>query len=202
MEAIFIFEVSVRSRGQRNDAPHIGSMRNSSTSPAHTLVSKSSRFVARILWASPIFLLALGIYQINVARQVRLTLDEGEEATAEVIEYKRVDRQDITFAEVSLRVRMKDGTTFLREKMSLPYSLSFRIKDERELSVRVMPGASQEVVIAEIAATQSRIAWMNAAISLVGCLLLAIAVFAWNRFLDRKGDPALAVPDSPRPQDG
>jgi len=162
------------------------------------VVSRTSLVIARLLWAAPTLLFLLGINQLYVARDLRTTLDEGVAATADVIKYTRVDRQDITFAEVNLIVHMPDGTTFERDRMSLPYSLSFRIKDEKKLGVRVKAGSAQEVVITEIAATQSRIAWMNAVISLLGSILLAIAVYSWNRFLKRKGDPALAQP-SERP---
>ncbi|GIV61324.1 MAG: hypothetical protein KatS3mg044_0190 [Rhodothermaceae bacterium] len=160
------------------------------------VVSRTSLLVARLLWLAPAMLLALAIYQARVAHDLRTTLDRGQAASAQVTHYNRVDRKDVTFAEVSLRVRLPDGTVLEKEHLSLPYSLSFMVERD-SLEVRVLPGAAQEVVIAEIAATQARIAGMNAAMSFGAFLLFAAGVFWWNRYLRRRGDPArAAVPEA------
>jgi len=132
--------------------------------------------------------------QVKVAFDLNKTLKEGQDAMAEVTRYNRVDRQDVTHGEVSLRIPMPDGSVLVREKMALPYSLSYAVEKE-SLAVRVAPGAAQEIVITEIGATQVRIAAINAGMSLIGFLVFGTGLFAWNRYLKQKGDPALATPE-------
>jgi hypothetical protein len=158
-------------------------------------VSKSLRIISRLAWLIPVLLLALGLNQIRVAFGLRATLAEGVSTTAEVLEYEASNRVDVTYDYVSLRITMPDGEAFVREKMALPHSLAPRLEGREELTVRVQPGASQEVVIEEIASTQWRIAAINAAMSLFGALFFGGAVFAWNRSLKRKGDPGYQAPD-------
>ncbi|GIV59159.1 DUF3592 domain-containing protein [Rhodocaloribacter litoris] len=153
------------------------------------MVSRSALLVARLLWGVPVLLFLLAGYQAKVARDLRHTLDEGMPARAEVTAYHRVDRKDVTHAEVSLRVRLAGGAVLEKRQLALPYSLAFLVERDT-LDVRVLPGADQEVVITEIAATQARIARMNAAMSFVAFLLFGAGVFWWNRYLRRRGDPA------------
>lgn len=166
-------------------------------SPDRILVSRTSLWMARLLWFVPALMLFLAVNQAKVAYDLRKTLRDGMPAIAEVTEYERVDRKDVTNAELSLRVRLPDGTEIVHEKMALPYTLSFMVEQD-SLEVRVLPGADQEIVITSIAATQSRIAAINAAISLVGFLLFGAGVLWWNRYLRKKGDPALRAQPTPQ----
>lgn len=144
--------------------------------------------VARLMWAVPLILLALGIYQAGVSSELRHTLEAGEPAQAAVTRYHRVDRKDVTQAELDLRVRLADGSILEKKNLALPYSLSFLVEED-SLAVRVLRGAPEEVVIEAIAATQSRIAALNAAMCLLGFVLSALGVGLWNRYLKRHGDP-------------
>ncbi len=160
------------------------------------MVSKTSLWIARLLWFAPALMLFLAVNQAKVAFDLRQTLREGIPAVAEVTAYKRVDRKDVTNAELGLRVRLPDGTVIEHEKMALPYTLAFMVEKD-SLDVRVLPGADQEIVITSIAATQSRIAAINAAISLFGFFFFGAGVFWWNRYLRKKGDPALRTQATP-----
>lgn len=151
-------------------------------------VSTPLRIVARALWVIPVLLAGLCWNQADVAGDLRETLQKGEHAVATVTRYHRVDRQDVSLGEVSLRVPLADGRVLVREHLALPYSLSHRVEKDT-LGVRVLPGADQEVVISSIAATQSRIAAINAGISGIAGLMCAVGLFFWNRALRQAGDP-------------
>jgi hypothetical protein len=153
-------------------------------------VAKKIHVVARALWVFPTLLFLLMVHQAKVAYNLQTTLQNGELAMAEVTDFHQEDRVDVTYDYVRLRVRLGDGRQFEREKLSLPHSLIQRLEGVDQLEVRVLPGASQEVVITSVGATQSRIAAINAAMCLVGFLLLGFAVYRWNTYLARQGDPA------------
>ncbi len=157
------------------------------------MVSTPLRLVARALWAIPLLLAGLCWNQADVAGDLRETLRKGESATATVTRYRRVDRQDVSLGEVSLRVPLADGRVLVREHLALPYSLSHRVEKDT-LGVRVLPGADQEIVIASIAATQSRIAAINAGICGIAALMASIGLLFWNRSLRQRGDPGQALP--------
>ncbi len=153
------------------------------------MASKSTLLVARLMWLVPILLLLLAFYQVKVSHDIRETLAAGEPAVAAVTRYTRVDRKDVTQAELDLRVTLADGTVLEREKLALPYSLAFLVERDT-LDVLVLLGTGQEIVIRSVAASQSRIAALNAAICFVGFLLFGVAVGLWNRYLRRYGDPS------------
>ncbi|MGB1049156.1 MAG: hypothetical protein ACPG3U_05660 [Rhodothermales bacterium] len=142
----------------------------------------SSHLIARIAWVVPALLLALSIHQVSTAVNLARTLDNGEQAIAEVTRYDRSDRKDVTHVELDLRVRLSDGTLFERTRLALPYSIGHRVEAD-SLAVTVLPGSSQEVVITVIGRTQVSIAWSNAAMSFVIFLMAFAGVFSWDRWL-------------------
>lgn len=152
---------------------------------------KLHRLAARALWIVPAFLLLLVPHQAKVAYDLRQTLERGLPATAQVIEVHQENRVDVTYDWISLRVALPDGRVLERERMSVPHTLITPLEDRETVEVRVVPGADQEIVIAEIAATQWRIAAANAAMSGIAALIFGACVFAWNRYLKREGDPSL-----------
>lgn len=152
-------------------------------------MSKTLRLVSRLAWLVPAFLLFLTVNQGRVALELRSTLQAGTAATAEVLDLEVSNRVDVTYDYVSLRIPLPGGGEMIQEKMALPHSLAPRLEGKEEVAVLVQRGAAQEVVITEIAETQWRIAAVNAAMSLIGALLFGGAIFAWNRYLDRQGDP-------------
>ena len=161
------------------------------------MASKRIRVVARLMWVLPAILLFLAINQAKVAGDIRHTLEAGIPATAEITNVQKENRVDVTYDYVDLRVVLEDGRVFTKETLSLPHSLFPLIENQEAVEVRVLPGAAQEIVIASsggpdarlIARPQWRLAAINAAMSFVGFILFAIGVFAWNRYLGRRGDP-------------
>ncbi len=151
------------------------------------------RLIARLLWVLPAILAFLVIHQIMVGLDIRETVRTGEPATAEVIEFDTTERSEITYAYVTLRVRMADGREFVRERMSLPQTLIGDVRYAEELDVIVRPGADQEVVIQSIGETHWKVALGNALMSLFGFIMLTVGVYAWNRYLSRSGDPGRQI---------
>ena len=161
--------------------------------------SSVSVWVFRIAWFIPLFLVALSVHQVWSGMELRTTLEQGEDAEAEVIEVFTTDRVDVTYDYVSLRVTLDDGTEIVREQLSLPHSLIDIVADRETLDVRVLPGASQEIVITELASTQWRIAIVNAAMSFVLALLAMGGLWWWRHTLRTEGDPAERGVDAPDP---
>ncbi|MEZ4700875.1 MAG: hypothetical protein R2834_11135 [Rhodothermales bacterium] len=148
------------------------------------------RYIARIVWIVPLGLFWLGINQWHVARDLRATLEQGEAARAEVIEFMKNERPDIPFGYISLRAHLADGREIVQEKMALPFTLLPQVEHEQVLDVRVIPGAEQPIVISAIARTQWKIAAMQSAVCFGMMLMFGIGIFFWNRMLTRSGDPA------------
>ena len=162
------------------------------------MASKRIRIIARLMWVLPALLLLLAINQAKVARDVRHTLEAGLPATAEITNVQKENRVDVTYDYVDLRVVLEDGRVLTKETLSLPHSLFPLIENQETVEVRVLPGAAQEIVIAStggpearlVARPQWRLAAINAAMSFIGFVIFAAGVFAWNRYLGRRGDPA------------
>mgnify|MGYP006919303554 CR=1 FL=1 len=142
----------------------------------------SAKTVARLAWFVPVLLLALTIHQVFTAFELDKTMDEGILAWAEVTRYDRTDRKDVTQVELDMIVHMPDGSQFVRDNLALPYSIGHRVEADT-LSVMVLAGSAQEVVIQEIGETQVKIAWSNAAMSLIGLLMTFVGVFYWNKMM-------------------
>lgn len=158
------------------------------SSPSPVMPSRTTRFVARAAWIVPVALVLLTVHQARTAVELGRTLRQGEPATAAVTRYERSDRKDVTQAELDLRIDLPDGSTIVREHLALPYSIAHRVEAD-SLPVRVLRGASQEIVLTDIVRTQIRIAWSNAAMALVMALISLVGVVAWNRMLARRAVP-------------
>ncbi|MEM1093021.1 MAG: hypothetical protein AAGJ10_00340 [Bacteroidota bacterium] len=156
-------------------------------------VSKTNLLIARLMWAVPVGMLLLTINQIGVATDLRSTLEEGTLAVADVDSVVTTNRSEISYDYVDLSIPMASGDTLRYEKVTMPHSLFTYIQDEKKLDVRVKPGASQELVIVQVADTQWRIAAMNAAICFVFGILAGVGIYFWNKTLTQKGDPAMAA---------
>lgn len=154
------------------------------------------QWVARIAWLVPLLFFGLSVHQGKVAYDLHATKATGTPASAEVLEMKKGNRQDVTYDYVSLRVDLPDGGTLTREKLSLPHGLVPPLLDRETLQVTVKEGASIPVVITEkigptpAVDTQMRIAGINGLMSLGAALLFGFGIWFWNRSLRRNGDPA------------
>ena len=142
----------------------------------------SAKTVARLAWFVPVLLLALTIHQVFTAFELDKTMDEGILTWAEVTRYDRTDRKDVTQVELDMIVHMPDGSQFVRDNLALPYSIGHRVEADT-LSVMVLAGSTQEVVIQEIGETQVKIAWSNAAMSLIGLFMTFVGVLYWNKMM-------------------
>ena len=161
-----------------------------------------NRIATRAAWILPVFFVGLFGHQAFVAYHLQTTLTEGELAQAEVLEVHMENRVDVTYDYASLRVELADGQVITKEKMSLPHSLIQLLENRDTVPVRVRPGAAQEIVVAEFGATQWRIAAMNAAMALGAALVFGLAIFYWDRYLRRQGDPSergVTEPDPDHP---
>lgn len=163
------------------------------------MVSRATQILNRIAWIIPVFLLGLAIHQGKSAYDLQSTLSQGELAEAEIIDVFSTDRVDVTYDYVHIRTELEDGTVIEKEELSLPHSLLPIIEDRETVEVRAQPGSAQEIVIAEVGATQSRIAAMNAGISFIGAIAVALGLFFWQRFLRREGDPSARGVSEPDP---
>lgn len=132
----------------------------------------------------------LALNQALVAWQIHETLEQGTPAMATVTELEVSNRVDVTYDYVSLRVDLPDGSVIEHEEMSLPHTLAVRLEGQTTMAVMVLPGASQEIVVTEIASTHWRIAAINAAVCFVGMLMALFGVVAWQRYLRKHGDPS------------
>ena len=138
------------------------------------------RIIARTLWGIPALLLLLAFNQAQVAYHLHTTWRQGTQATAEVLEWQRSNRADVTYGYVSLRVPLDGGHLLQKDKMSLPYALLPRLEGKRTVNVHVRPGATQEVVIDAIMPAHWLIALSQVGISLVGAVLFFVGVYYWN----------------------
>ncbi len=156
------------------------------------MAARSTRIVARLAWILPVFFLLLTPHQAEVAYDLYTTLQEGEPAQAEIVSLEQSNRVDVTYDYVHLRATLDDGRVIERKKLSLPHSIAtvIRNQDRDMIEVRVRPGADQEMVLAEMGATQWRIAALNAAMAFFGAVVFGIGVAWWNRYLRREGDPS------------
>ena len=161
--------------------------------------SAATRWLTRAAWAIPVLLLGLSVHQVWSGLELRATLQQGTPAEAEITDFFSSGRAEIKYDYVSLRIPMDDGTVITRERMSLPHTLIGVAENRETIDVRVRPGASQEVVITEVANTQWRIALINAGMSAVLGLLVGIGLLWWSRTLKNEGDPATRGVDTPDP---
>ncbi|MEM6645092.1 MAG: hypothetical protein AAF730_02460 [Bacteroidota bacterium] len=156
-------------------------------------VSKTNLLIARLMWLVPAGMLFLTINQIDVATDLRATLEEGTLAVANVDSVVTTARSEISYDYLDLSIPLASGDTMRVEKMTLPHSLFTYVQEEKKLDVRVLPGAAQEVVLVQVADTQWRIAAMNAAICFVFGILAGVGIYFWNKTLSQKGDPAMVA---------
>jgi hypothetical protein len=146
-----------------------------------------SRVLAKSAWVIPIILFLLTLHQALVTYDLGVTIRDGERMQAKVTQYHRVDRKDVTQADIDLKVVFSDGTVLEKHRMSLPYTIAHRVEKD-SLEVYVLPGSRQEVVIASISGTQRRIALSNAVMAGIMFLIAGVGVYFWNRYQARNPD--------------
>lgn len=164
-------------------------------------VSPSVRRVARAMWAMPVILLLAALGLVRTPLDIARTLREGTDATARVVEVKTTNRSEVSYDALTLRAPLPGGDSLTRV-VPLPHGIAPLVMADTLLPVKVLPGARHPIVITrttiqtnrgpvdwDLGRSQVRIAVMSGVMCLVGAILLAIAVGAWNRHLARHGDP-------------
>lgn len=146
--------------------------------------------LARLMWLAPLFLVVISLALIRSGFGLKETLESGALATARVVDVKIRNRADVTYGHIDLRVPNTVGDS-TDARLPLPLSLLMSIEEAPTVEVRLLQHTDQPVVIDRIARAQWRMSFINAAMTLLGALLLAWAVFAWNRYLEKEGDPSL-----------
>ncbi len=148
------------------------------------------------MWLAPLLLVLYGLYLLKAPFDYRRTLVDGMPLQAEIVELHTDNRVDVSFDYVSLAVTLPGGERLVQERMPLPHSLAPLLEGRETVPVRVLPGSPKPVVIVSDggAVALGRPLWRLSAISGVMCLFTAlmfgIAIFQWNRYLARNGDPA------------
>ncbi len=145
------------------------------------------KLIARLMWALPALMILISGYLFKAGLDQRRTLEEGVQAVGQVTEYEINKRSEITYSYIKLRVDQPDGV--LEETLSLPISLSIPLEGRETLPVRVLKGASQQIVIEDVARAQWRMSLIHSVMAGIGAIMLLVGVGAWNRFLNRRGDP-------------
>ena len=149
------------------------------------------KFIARLMWLLPLLLAVIALALTRAGFEQRRTFEEGEPAVAQIVHVEVENRAEVTYGEIELQVPLSDGAILART-LPLPLSLLNAIRDRETLDVRIRPGASQEIMIAEIARPQWRMSFLHAIMASVGMIGLVGGVGAWNRYLNRHGDPGAA----------
>lgn len=127
-------------------------------------------------------LLVIGIFLIKAGLELKETLERGYSATARVTGVEIRNRADVTYGHIDLRVPDEAGDS-AQVRLPLPLSLLMGMEEQTEVRVKVLDRTDQPVVIAGIARAQWRMSFIQAAMCLLGALLLAWGVLAWNRHL-------------------
>ena len=154
--------------------------------------------IARLMWIAPGLLIVISLALTRAGFNQKKTLESGVSATAKVVDVNIRNRADVTYGHIDLRLPTSAGDS-TEARLPLPLSLLMSIEGEETVEVRLLENADQPVVIERIARAQWRMSFINASMTLLGAILLAWAIYAWNKFLKENGDPALHVPVDPAP---
>lgn len=153
----------------------------------------SNPIVARLLWAMPLLLLAIGAYLLWAGSEQRAAATEGVAVQAEVLEIFTRERSEIARGDVRLRFVPPGETAAVERTVELPLTILKSIEANAldEITLRIRPGHGQ-IVLEPYGRPQWMLSFSFAAMALFGALGLAVMVRGWNRHLRVHGDPAEA----------
>jgi hypothetical protein len=178
--------------------------------------SHAVSWTARLLWLAPLLLLVYGLFLLKAPLDLSRTLREGTPVMAEVLHVEVSGRQDVTYDYADLAYTLPGATRpDTIRNLSLPHTVAPLLVGTDSIPVRVLPGAAQPVVVEQaivierfgvdeaerqtrtipVVQTQINIAGLSAIVCLISAVLIALAVWWWNRYLARYGDPADRIPD-------
>ena len=149
----------------------------------------SVKIVARLLWLFPMLLFVISGFLFKAGFDQKTTLESGVLRSAKVLDVEVRNRADVTYGHIDLLIADEDGGEF-EKRLPLPLSLLTPLEERKELNVRVLQDAAQEVMIEEVAHAQWRMSLIHSSMTFLGGILLLLAVRAWNRYIDQEGDPA------------
>jgi len=152
--------------------------------------------IARMLWALPLLMFAISGALLLAGLEQREVATAGETVQAEVLEVYTRERSEITRGHVHLRYTPPGASGPVERTVEMPLTFLKAIEARGEGAVvplRVHPEHDQ-VVLADYVRGQWVLTLSTAAMALFGALGLVWMVGAWNRYLDRHGDPA-ALPE-------
>jgi hypothetical protein len=147
----------------------------------------TDRSVSRFLWIVPVILFGLMVHQAWVVYSVTQTWNDGKAATAEIVDYEMKEMAAQTHGIMTLRIPLPDGHS-IEETLSMPAMLATQVRNTEQLEVRVRPGRSQQIVVAELMRTQRRMAMINVIIAGLGAVFVAGAIIAWRRYINRSSE--------------
>lgn len=147
--------------------------------------------VARLMWAAPLLLYVIAAGLVWAGLGQRAAAEHGVEVAAEVVSLNVRERADITRGSVRLRYTPPEAGAPVERDVELPMSFLKELegREGEAIPIRVRAGSDQLVLGAHRQA-QWVLTFSFAAMALIGALGLTWMVAAWNRFLQRHGDPA------------
>ncbi len=154
----------------------------------------SNRFVALALWVFPLLLLGISIALLVAGLEQRQVAESGETVTAEILAIETQERSEISRGHVTLRFTPTGSSQSVTRDVELPMTFIKDLEldpDRREVEIRVI-GERGQVVLEPRLRAQWILTLSFAGMALMGAIGFGWMVAAWNRYLSRHGDPALA----------
>ena len=150
--------------------------------------------VARLMWLAPILLFAITAGLLWAGVEQKAAADRGVEVPAEVVSLNIRERAEVTRGSVRLRYAAPDADGLVERDVELPMSFLKELegREGEAIPIRVLT-ADGQIALGEHPRAQWILTLSFAAMALIGALGLTWMVGAWNRYLDRHGDPAQAA---------
>ncbi|HLT46985.1 MAG TPA: hypothetical protein VK002_07135 [Rubricoccaceae bacterium] len=147
--------------------------------------------VARLMWAAPLLLFAIAAGLLWAGVQQREAAERGAEVRAEVVSLNLRERAEITRGSVRLRYTPPAASAPVERDVELPMSFLKELegREGEAIPIRVLAGSDQ-IVLGEHPRATWVLTFAFAAMALLGGAGLTWMVAAWNRFLNRHGDPS------------
>jgi len=147
--------------------------------------------IARLMWAAPLLLFAIAAALVWAGLQQREAAEVGSEVPAEVVSLNLRERAEITRGSVRLRYTPPAASAAIERDVELPMSFLKELegREGETIPIRVATGSDQ-IVLGEHPRATWVLTFAFAAMALIGAGGLTWMVGAWNRYLDRHGDPA------------
>jgi hypothetical protein len=143
------------------------------------------------MWAAPLLLFAIAAGLLWAGVQQREAAERGAEVRAEVVSLNLRERAEVTRGSVRLRYTPPAASAPVERDVELPMSFLKELegREGEAIPIRVLAGSDQ-IVLGEHPRATWVLTFAFAAMALLGGAGLTWMVAAWNRFLNRHGDPS------------